>query len=458
MDVLNTDSLLLDRYDGLAEAMLTTIQLPLLVLDQDLRVIRTNQAFLHHFGTDDQESLGRPLYGLGNGQWDIPQLRRLLDEVIRVGQMEDYRVEHEFPNLGRRIMLLNARRIARDRSTRPDLILLSILDVTETEKLRFELEGYREYAEKLIDSLREAVVVLGSDLRVEYANATFYDIFNVTAEETEGRLIYELGNRQWDIPALRRLLEDILPNESTFDDYDVTHEFQTIGHRHFLLNARRLDHMDLILLAIEDVTERDASYRRQRVLAREMSHRVKNILTLVNSIAARTARSSASLDAFQEVFYRRLSALARSHGQWLADDEHVADLRELLKEALDTSGIDPERVDLDGPAIVVGPDQTLALNLTIHELATNAAKYGSLSVDAGRVELSWSVEDGGQVRLLWNEIGGPIVRPPNQRGFGVELIETLCPFELNGSADVRFSPDGLECELIFGLQSSGAKQ
>jgi light-regulated signal transduction histidine kinase (bacteriophytochrome) len=102
------------------------------------------------------------------------------------------------------------------------------------------------------------------------------------------------------------------------------HEFETIGYRHMLLNARRLDHLNLIVLAIEDVTERDASYRRQRVLASEMSHRVKNILALVDSIAAQTARKSDSLDDFQKAFAGRLAALARSHGQWLADELQVA--------------------------------------------------------------------------------------------------------------------------------------
>jgi two-component system, chemotaxis family, CheB/CheR fusion protein len=290
---------------------------------------------------------------------------------------------------------------------------------------------------------------LGWDLRVKHANGPFYRAFKTTPEETQGRLIYELGNGQCNIPELRKLLEEILPKESSFDDFEVMHEFETIGHRHMLLNARRLDHLDLIVLAIEDVTERDAGYRRQRVLASEMSHRVKNILALVESIAAQTARNSRSLDDFQQAFHGRLAALGRSHGQWLADGLQVAELRSLLEDVAESAGVDRQRLSLEGSSVVVQPAQTMALNLTFHELCTNATKYGALATEEGRVHVTWAVESGHQVRLLWKESGGPAAGPPDQKGFGLQLIETLCPFELDGTAEVRFAPEGLECELTF---------
>ena len=240
-----------------------------------------------------------------------------------------------------------------------------------------------------------------------------------------------------------------MPKQHSFDDFEIMHEFETIGYRHMLLNARRLDHLDLIVLAIEDVTERDASYRRQRLLASEMSHRVKNILALVGSIAAQTARNSRSLDDFQQAFHGRLAALARSHGQWLADELQVANLRGILEDVAENAGVDHQRFNLKGSFVVVKPAQTMALNLTFHELCTNATKYGALAKEKGRVEVTWAVESGDRVRLLWKESGGPAAEPPDQKGFGLELIETLCPFELQGTAEVRFVPDGLECELTF---------
>ena len=441
----------LDQYPGLSEAMLDTVQLPLLVLNGGLRLIRANAVFFSHFKVSTKESIGRRLPELGNGHWNIPDLLNLLENILRHGEaVESYRVEHDFPTLGRRIMHLNARRIVAE-GPQPDLILLAISDATEVEKAQFELEGQREYLAKLVDSLRECLIVLDWNLRVKHANEPFYNTFKVKPAETEGRLIYELGSGQWNIPELRKLLEEILPKEESFDDFEVMHEFETIGYRHMLLNARRLDHLNLIVLAIEDVTERDASYRRQRMLASEMSHRVKNILALVDSIAAQTARKSRSLDDFQQAFHGRLAALARSHGQWLADELQVADLRGLLEDVAENAGVDRQRLNLNGPSVVVKPAQTMALNLTFHELCTNATKYGALATEKGRVDLTWAVEDGNQVRLLWKEFGGPAAGPPDQKGFGLQLIETLCPFELHGTAEVRFAPDGLECELTFPI-------
>jgi len=117
-----------------------------------------------------------------------------------------------------------------------------------------------ELAGNIIDAVREPLVILDGDLRVVSANKSFYDVFRVKPEETENMLIYELGNRQWDIPALRHLLEEIIPKSAAFDDFEVVHDFPDIGRRFMLLNARRIPRPPkrpkIILLAIEDITER----------------------------------------------------------------------------------------------------------------------------------------------------------------------------------------------------------
>ncbi len=114
--------------------------------------------------------------------------------------------------------------------------------------------------EQFVETAREPILMLDSDLRVLSANRSFYDSFKVTPQETIGNLIYDLGNRQWDIPKLRTLLEEILPKDNKFDDYEVEHEFSNIGHKIMLLNARRITQTEigsqLILLAIEDITEK----------------------------------------------------------------------------------------------------------------------------------------------------------------------------------------------------------
>ena len=129
----------------------------------------------------------------------------------------------------------------------------------DAEKAQFEAEEARRTSD-IVETVREPLVVLDSGLRVLRANRSFYDSFKVTPKETIGELIYDLGNRQWDIPKLRTLLEEILPKDNKFDDYEVEHVFSSIGHKIMLLNARRITQKEIgsqmILLAIEDITAR----------------------------------------------------------------------------------------------------------------------------------------------------------------------------------------------------------
>src|SRR4030043_1223383 len=132
--------------------------------------------------------------------------------------------------------------------------------IAERKRVEQTFEKAQKYTESIVETIREPLLVLASDLRVISANHSFYDTFKVTPKETTGNLIYNLGNRQWDIPRLRTLLEDILIKNNKFDNYEVEHVFSNIGHKIMLLNARRIIQKEIgsqmILLAIEDITER----------------------------------------------------------------------------------------------------------------------------------------------------------------------------------------------------------
>ena len=147
------------------------------------------------------------------------------------------------------------------------------LEALEAEHTRLAQES-REYAESILDTVREGLAVLDADLRVISANRSFYETFKVKPGETEGQLVYDLGNRQWNIPKLRELLEEILPTDTTFDNFEVEHEFKIIGRRVMHLNARRIyretNETHLILLAIEDVTERKQAQQAQRQSSEEL--------------------------------------------------------------------------------------------------------------------------------------------------------------------------------------------
>src|SRR5436309_7794463 len=121
------------------------------------------------------------------------------------------------------------------------------------------VEDIQNYALDIVDTVREPLLILDATLRVRFANRAFYQTFHVSSEETENRLIYELGNGQWDIPALRTLLDDVVPKSSVFNDFELEHTFPAIGRRVMLLNARKLQaghHGELLVLAMEDVTQR----------------------------------------------------------------------------------------------------------------------------------------------------------------------------------------------------------
>ena len=133
-------------------------------------------------------------------------------------------------------------------------------EATKRKQLETEIQDAREYAENIVETVREPLVVLNSDLKILTANYSFYDTFKVTPEETIGNFIYDLGNRQWDIPKLRVLFEEILPHDTVFSGYEVEHDFLDIGRKIILLNARQIFRENIgshiILLAMEDITER----------------------------------------------------------------------------------------------------------------------------------------------------------------------------------------------------------
>lgn len=150
-------------------------------------------------------------------------------------------------------------------------------DITERKKIQQEIEEARLYAEGIIETMREALIVLSPDLKVLSANAAFCQIFKVNPKETRGQFIYDLGNRQWDIPKLRTLLQEILPKKNVVDDYEVEHHFETIGLKTMLLNARHAANRQMIIITINDITERKRAEEEIVVKAKELAESNKEL-------------------------------------------------------------------------------------------------------------------------------------------------------------------------------------
>ena len=203
---------------------------------------------------------------------------------------------------------------------------------------------------------------------------------------------------------------------------------------------------------VADVTDRKVAEERVKFLMGEVTHRSKNLLSVVQAIASQTGRTVDTFEEFQKRFTQRLQGLAASHDLLVLQDWQGASLKELVRHQL-APFTEPrgERVTATGPDVLLRPAAAEAIGLALHELGTNAVKYGALSVPGGNVTISWALEDHGTEprRLLvnWIERGGPTVTPPSRTGFGHIVFERLVTKSLSGSVAIDFAPEGLIWKL-----------
>jgi two-component system CheB/CheR fusion protein len=195
-----------------------------------------------------------------------------------------------------------------------------------------------------------------------------------------------------------------------------------------------------------------AAEAQQRILIEELSHRVKNMLAVVNAMARQTLASTPEPEAFVEKFLKRIEALGRTHG--LLSREHWGNvqLRDVASEALEPYIIeDKTRVVLEGPPVAIQPKAAVALGIVFHELATNAVKHGSLSNNDGvvTVQWDWSCDESGEVALQWGESKGPRVKTPTRNGFGSRLIKLELTHELSGNVEMAYDEGGFRALMTF---------
>jgi two-component sensor histidine kinase len=213
----------------------------------------------------------------------------------------------------------------------------------------------------------------------------------------------------------------------------------------------------VLIITARDVSERQRAREADELLLREMEHRVKNLLATVQALARQTLCASPTPEIFAESFTERLAALSRVQALLIRSRWRGAALHDLVGEELSPYRSEERgNAAIKGDALFLDPEPALALSLALHELATNAAKHGALSVPEGRVEVSWGMEDKGVERHLlvdWAEHGGPEVQEPERRGFGSALLEQGIIFTLGGTVDLRFPPEGVRCRIELPLNA-----
>ncbi len=207
-----------------------------------------------------------------------------------------------------------------------------------------------------------------------------------------------------------------------------------------------------------DITDLKAAEQRQRLLFDELNHRVKNTLAIVQSLAQHTQRSKPDPQEFTRAFGERIMSLSRAHDLLTQTAWHGAPLQKVVSAALEPFTAQAGRIAMAGDAVELPASITITLALMLNELATNAAKFGALSTDAGRVEISWTAAptktqdgEGLIVDFIWQERDGPPVTPPKRRGFGSRLLAASAA-QIKGDLDAQFAPEGLRCRIRFPVQ------
>ena len=320
----------------------------------------------------------------------------------------------------------------------------------------------------LLETIREGLLVLEPDLTIRFANRAFCDKFSVVPEHAVGRKLYELGNEEWDIPKLRSALETIISGERTFEGFEVEQFFPSIGQRVMCLNARKVyrpgNKIQLILLAIEDVTERVRLERehaivseRIGVLLQELTHRIKNSLQIIVSVVSLEARNQKSGEgkAALERVSHRIAALGRLYSM-LGETKSVeavdaaiyldALCRDLIESVQKENGTSIAlKTDIESESLPV--DRAIPLGLIVNELVTNAVKYAFPSETRGTVAVTLK-RIPGELRLTVADDGQGADPQRADSGLGGRLVDTFVR-QLGGQVERVSSGNGTIVSLTL---------
>lgn len=334
-------------------------------------------------------------------------------------------------------------------------------EIAAHEATRRELDAVRREQSRLAEqrgaeiqryetALRgSSVAVYTQDLDLRYT-AVSKPLFGIEVAGILGRSdedILPAESREPIIVLKRQVLEDGISKNGEFHIEGRWYDFHIEPLRDVMG-----DIVGLTCAAV-DVTERKKGEEHLRVVMRELTHRSKNLLAVIQAMARQTARHTPGADGFLERFAGRLQALARSHDLLVQQSWHGASLDELLRAQL-AHYIERgnSQVSLEGPDVVLKPEAAQSLGLAFHELTTNAAKYGSLVEPKGRVTIKWRVlppSAGGGIEILWTESAGPKVAGAKNRGFGSMAVEQNLRRALDAEVELQFAAKGLRCRIVL---------
>jgi PAS domain S-box-containing protein len=428
--------------DARLAAMVASLGEAYYVLDREWRVALLNDEAAHeYFERPRDEVIGRSLWELFPGAERSPftaLLRTAMDDGVagrlrrpsenRPGHYQEYRVAP----LG------------------DEGLGVYVIDVTERVLAEAELRANRERLDLAVGA--HGIGIFDWDRIADTVNwsAEMEAIFGLPPGAFEGH-IADFRRRVWP-DDLARMDVEVAAALAAGQDL-VSYQFRVLrddGSAGWVEGAARLVFVDGVAVrmvgANVDITARKAAEHHQHMLFNELNHRVKNTLAIVQSIAWQSLRSGGVSRQVRDTFEGRLTALATAHDVLTRRDWEAGSIGQILANAVAPHDPGDGRLNARGPTVDLEPKTAVALALAMHELATNAVKYGAFSTSSGRVDVSWTTA-GGRLDLTWRESGGPRVEGPVRRGFGARLLEQGLAAELRGPVRLDFHPEGLVCAI-----------
>jgi PAS domain S-box-containing protein len=325
------------------------------------------------------------------------------------------------------------------------------IDVTDRKRTEAALRDSEERYRSLIENANDLVFTLDLDFRITSANPAVKRMLGYAPEELIGTSLsqYVPANQIAKHQAMLRqklsgATEETRYEMQVIDRSGQVHTLETNSKLSFDRGGRTSG----IHAIARDVTERKKYEEHLALTTRELSHRTKNILAVVQAMVHQIGKQTGTFAEFQRRLSGCVNALAHCHDLLVDSDWQGANLRELVARQLTAFGLDERRIMAAGPSLSLAPQATQMVGLALHELATNAVKYGALTSPAGTVAIEWQyVKPNGSIRLTWKEENGPLVMPPTRRGFGHTVLERMAA-SLDGEVALEFAPEGVRWSLI----------
>ena len=307
---------------------------------------------------------------------------------------------------------------------------------------------------EILDAQLEMVCRFRADGTILFVNRAYAERLNLTPADLTGQDLWRFVTEE-DKAHVRSMLTNLTPEKP---EVAIENGFETVDGTRWMLwhnHALEFDQGGNWAVAQStgiDITERKRLEERLELLVGELNHRVKNTLMVVQAMAYQTFRQASLPTPAVDVFNQRLSALSLAHDALSRENWSGASLADIVRQGLMICGEGNERVVVDGPPVTLPVNATVSLVMVLHELATNAMKYGALSGDKGEVRVLWNVDDAGEwLTMTWRESDGPKVTKPTRKGFGSRLVNEAVPRQLSGTVQTDYDPDGVRCTIAIPL-------